>query len=299
MDDKKPKVIIVVGPTASGKSALGVQLAKKYDGEIISADSRQVYRKLDIGTAKTTKEEMGGIPHHLIDIVDIEQVYSAADFKTDAAKAIEKITERSHLPIIVGGTFFYIDTLLGKVNLPEVPPNPALREKLEKKSNEQLLYLLEEKDPRRAAAVDPENRRRLIRALEIANTLDYVPNQPAQQSPYQALTIGIEIDRDELRDRFETRAKEWLKGGLIEEVKDLLEGGVTRERLSEIGFEYRLVLELIDGEIDETKFIEKFIQKNWQYAKRQMTWLKRDASIHWFERDDPEIFNSVSDFLKS
>ncbi len=299
MDDKKPKVIIVVGPTASGKSALGVQLAKKYNGEVISADSRQVYRKLDIGTAKTTKEEMGGIPHHLIDIVDIEQVYSAADFKKDAAKAIEEITERSHLPIIVGGTFFYIDTLLGKVNLPEVPPNPALREKLEKKSNEQLLYLLEEKDPRRAAAVDPENRRRLIRALEIANTLDYVPNQPAQQSPYQALTIGIEIDRDELRDRFETRAKEWLKGGLIEEVKDLLEGGVTRERLSEIGFEYRLVLELIDGEIDETKFIEKFIQKNWQYAKRQMTWLKRDASIHWFERDDPEIFNSVSDFLKS
>ncbi len=299
MDDKKPKVIIVVGPTASGKSALGVQLAKKYNGEVISADSRQVYRKLDIGTAKTTKEEMGGIPHHLIDIVDIEQVYSAADFKKDAAKAIEEITERSHLPIIVGGTFFYIDTLLGKVNLPEVPPNPALREKLEKKSNEQLLYLLEEKDPRRAAAVDPENRRRLIRALEIANTLDYVPNQPAQQSPYQALTIGIEIDRDELRDRFETRAKEWLKGGLIEEVKDLLEGGVTRERLSEIGFEYRLVLELIDGEIDEAKFIEKFIQKNWQYAKRQMTWLKRDASIHWFERDDPEIFNSVSNFLKS
>lgn len=296
-ESEKPKILVVLGPTASGKSELAIELAKKFNAEVISADSRQVYRGLDIGTAKTTKEEMDGVPHYLIDAANSMEVYNAADFKRDAEAAIADIVSRGSLPIVAGGTFFYVDTLLGRITLPDVPPNEQLRKKLEEKSAAELFEELQTKDPRRAAEIDPQNKRRLIRALEIARELDYVPLPTKLESPYNYLLIGIETNKEELRERFAKRASEWLRRGFLNEIETVIASGVTRERLSEIGFEYRLGLELLDKKIDKAEFIQKFIAKNWQYAKRQMTWLKRDKEIKWFTRDDPKIFDEVEKFL--
>ncbi len=294
----KPKIIVVVGPTASGKTSLSVALARKFNGEIISADSRQVYKGLDIGTAKATSKEMADVPHHLIDVVDIDTTYSVTNFKVDANVAVNRILNRDKLPIIAGGTFFYVDALLGKSPISEVPPNEALRTELEKKDKKDLYKALEKLDPRRAAEIDPDNKRRLVRALEIIAAIGAVPKKDPSPSLYDVLTVGIKIDKEELRERFKKRAEEWLVGGFRDEVEKLLADGVTRERLQEIGFEYMLMLEFIDGDISESEFIQKFIEKNWQYAKRQLMWLKRDQSIVWFNRTDRDaIFEKVQSFL--
>jgi len=293
MAEKKPKIVVVVGATASGKTGLAIEIAKRFNGEVISADSRQVYRNLDIGTAKVTKEEMQGIPHHLIDVVEIDQVYTAADFKKDASEVIASIVSKDGLPIIAGGTFFYIDTLLGRVTTPEVPPNEALRAELEKLDTKTLESLA----PNRYLTIDTNNRRRLIRAIEIASTLGFVPESGQTDCPYQVLTIGIETAKENLREKFAARAKAWLKNGFLAEIESVLATGISRERLEEIGFEYRVGLQLLDDELSEEEFIQKFIEKNWQYAKRQLTWLKRDQTIHWFKKDDPEILNTIEKFL--
>ncbi len=171
MNDEKPKILVIVGATASGKTALSIDLAKQYTGEIISADSRQIYKTLNIGTGKVTTKEMDGIPHHLIDVVYPTETYNADDFKKDAKKAIVDIISRGHLPIIAGGTFFYVDTLLGRITTPNVPPNPQLRRTLEAMSAEELYNELRERDQRRALEMDPQNKRRLVRALEIISAL--------------------------------------------------------------------------------------------------------------------------------
>ena len=288
---------MVVGPTASGKTGLAVKHAKEFNGEVISADSRQVYQGLDIGTAKTTKAEMAGVTHHLIDVTDPENTYSAADFVRDSKEAIANINDRNKLPIVAGGTFFYVDALLGRTSLPEVPPNPELRDYLETKDAKILYAELQKKDPRRAASVEPENKRRIIRALEIAHELEYVPSPEKKESPFEYLIIGIQIEKEELREKFEKRARDWLEQNFLEEVKNLLDSGLDRDRLMEIGFEYRLGLELLDEEISKEEFIQKFIEKNWQYARRQMSWLKRDNEIKWFASNDPKISEAVKDFL--
>lgn len=290
---------MVVGPTASGKSGLAIEISKRFLGEVISADSRQVYRGLDIGTAKVTNEEMDGVPHHLVDIVDLNEVYTAADFKRDADQIINDMVSRNRLPIVAGGTFFYVDTLLGKVQLPEVPPNEDLRAKLEDKTTEELSDQLKQLDSLSYTKVDRSNKRRLIRAIEIATELGSVPESKPINCPYDALVIGLKVDKETLRERFKARAHGWLKEGLVKEVNGLLEQGVMKERLGEIGFEYLLTLELIDGQITEEEFVQKSIEKNWQYAKRQMTWLKRDENIIWFSKDDPEIFTTVASFLSN
>lgn len=295
---KKQKLVVVVGPTASGKTGLAINIAKQFHGEVISADSRQVYRGLDIGTAKATEAEMQGVPHHLIDIVDIDTVYTADRFKKEARKCITEITAREHLPIVAGGTFFYVDTLLGRIAPPKVSPNPELRAALEKKTVEELFAELEQKDPRRATTVDPKNKRRIIRSLEIIEALGSVPETEPSVSPYLTLTLGINTDPDTLRERLKKRAQHYLDIGFKEEVEVLLETGVKRERLAEIGFEYLLGLDLIDGKLSEEKFIEVFVQKNWQYAKRQLTWLKRDQQVNWVSASDKgEIEMLVQQFL--
>jgi len=294
----KQKLVIIVGPTASGKSNLAITIAKQFRGEVISADSRQVYRGLDIGTAKIAKVDMQGVPHHLIDIVDIDTVYTTTDFKRDAKTCINDIAARGHLPIIAGGTFFYIDTLLERVAPPKVAPNPTLRTKLEAQPVEVLFALLKKKDPRRAAEIDSKNKRRLVRALEIIDQLGVVPENKVKPLPYDVLMLGIRTDTADLRQRLEARAKTWLKAGFVEEIAELIKTGVPRERLNEIGFEYQLGLNLLDGTITQAQFIEVFVQKNWQYAKRQMTWLKRDKSINWVspaDRSEVELF--VTHFL--
>ncbi|MFT5037049.1 MAG: tRNA dimethylallyltransferase [Candidatus Azotimanducaceae bacterium] len=299
MESQKPKIVVLVGPTASGKTALAIELAKQCSGEVISADSRQVYKKLDIGTEKITKDEMDGVPHHLIDIVDTQTTYSASDFKRDAASAIEEITSRGKLPIIAGGTFFYINVLLEKIVSPEVPPNQELRAELEEKSASDLFAALQNIDPRRAADVDPENKRRLIRALEIVRALGKVPEAAEKECPYDVIMIGIETDRTILRERIAKRSKEALSRGLATETKELLESRISKERLSEIGLEYRIVLEHLDGLLTEEALIKKLEEKVWQYAKRQLTWLKREETVHWFQRTQTsEIKSSVELFLQ-
>lgn len=298
-DAHKTKLIIIVGTTASGKSSFAVELAQRFSGEVISADSRQVYRSLDIGTAKITKEEMQGIPHHLIDVANLSSTYTAVDFKNQAQEAILMITERGNLPIITGGTFFYIDALLGRSSLPEVAPNSDLRTELEQLPNAQLFERLLKQDPRRAASIDPHNKRRLVRALEIAHALGSVPEAEVQESPYDVLTLGLMSEKDELRSKFEQRARTWLHAGFTNEVRSLLDSGVSRERLREMGFEYQLGLDLIENALTEEAFVQKFIEKNWQYAKRQRTWLKRDQNIVWVDQTQKsEVEQLVDDFLK-
>lgn len=288
----KPKVITVVGPTAAGKTGLAIKLTKQFDGEVISADSRQVYRGLDIGTAKVTEDEMQGVPHHLIDIVDVDTVYTANDFLRDADAAVANITERGKLPIIAGGTFFYVELLRRRMQPAPVPPDYTLRQELETKSTDELFTRLENKDPERAATIDPYNRRRLVRALEIVESLGAVP--PARTNspcPYDILTLGITRPKEELRERFAARATVWLAQGLLNEVRGLLDQGISTARLQEFGFEYTLANELLEKSINEDTFIEKFVQKNWQYAKRQLTWLKRDPEIIWL---DPNNANDAT-----
>lgn len=296
--EEKQKIVVIVGPTASGKTSCAIDLATHFNGEVISADSRQVYRGLDIGTEKATPKEMRDIPHYLIDIVDPHNTYTAADFKKDAERAIADIATRGKLPIIAGGTFFYVETLLGTQTLPDVPPNETLRATLEKKTDVELLALIAKRDPIRAENIDPHNRRRLMRALEIIEAKGVVPAPAITDSPYDALIIGIDVPKEILRERIETRLDETLAKGLVEETNTLLKNGVPRKRLDEIGLEYRVVLEYLDGEISEETMREKLVAKVWQYAKRQLTYLKKMENIAWYTRDDVEKMNKdVAAFL--
>lgn len=298
LKEGKQKILVIVGPTASGKTSLSIELAKQFNGEIISADSRQVYRKLDIGTEKVTEEEMGGVPHHLIDIRDPEETYTAHDFVTDARTCIEEIAKRGKLPIIVGGTFFYVEALLGRKQTAPVPENPELRKNLERKTVTELFEMLTEKDPARAETIDQKNKRRLIRALEIVDALGVVPKTPPQDSPYDALIIGIDVPREELRESINRRLEETLEKGLIDETKSVLEGEVSEERLNELGLEYRIILRYLKGELEEDEIQTELHNKLWQYAKRQYTWLKKMENIRWFKREEKaKIIKKVEDFL--
>lgn len=295
----KPKLLVVVGPTASGKTGLAIKLAKKFNGEVISADSRQVYKGLDIGSAKVTKEEMDGIPHHLLDVADPKEVYTAADFKKDAEKALNDILTKGKLPIVCGGTFFYIDALLGKVSLPEVEPNEELRAELEEKSAAELFEILKKLDGERASTIEKDNPRRLIRAIEIATALGKVPFETPNDSPYEVLTIGLSVDISTHGEILKKRLIERLENGMKEEVEGLLEAGVTHERLESLGLEYRYLSRYLRGLIEYEPMIEELTIKSRQFAKRQLSWLKRDQSIKWFEKDETEkIFQEVQKFLE-
>jgi len=294
----KQKILVIVGPTASGKTSLAVRIAQECNGEVISADSRQVYRGLDVGTEKITYEEMGGIPHHLIDCVDPHTTYTAFDFKNDAGKQIKEISARGHVPIVAGGTLLYIETLLGRKVVPEIPPNPALREKLEKLSVDALFEMLKEKDPTRAKNIDAKNPRRLVRALEIVEALGKVPEETAVECPYDAYIIGLSTDANTLREKIAQRLSETLQKGLVEETKKILADGLSETRLKEIGLEYRVVLEYLHGEIIEEQMKKKLIEKVWQYAKRQRTWLKRMEGVRWYEASESErMVEGVRGFL--
>lgn len=277
---KMQKLIVIVGPTASGKSALAVSLARKFGGEIISADSRQIYRGLDIGTGKITQKEMVGVPHHLLGIVSPRRVFTAAHFVRDARRAIEEIARRGRVPIIAGGTAFWIDTLVYDLSLPEVKPNARLRRALEKKSAAELLTILEKLDPRRAAEIEQKNPRRLIRAIEIARALGAVP-QLKRKSPYHTLWIGANPDPDALTRRIRIRAKTMIKHGLVAETKKLIRQRASEKRIREFGFEYAAALDAVLGRISRAELERHLIRDTEKYARRQMRWWKRNADIHW------------------
>lgn len=295
----KPKVIAVVGPTASGKTSLAVELALALNGEVISADSRQVYMGLDIGSGKVTKEEAKGVPHHLISIVDPKDTYTAADFACDAKALIEDITARGKVPIIAGGTFFYLDQLRGLSGVAGVPKNEELRKELENKSTPELLTILTDLDSKRAGAVDKNNRHRIIRSIEIATALGHVPPAFKEESPYEWLIFGIDIDRTDLHPRIEQRLHQRLRDGMEAEVERLLAEGVSKEKLVAFGLEYRYLVRRHYKELSYKQMTEELFAKIRQFAKRQMTWLKRDEEIVWkkFPVNIVEIVTEAKNFL--
>ncbi len=281
----KPKIIVVLGPTASGKSDLAVTIAKTYQGEIISADSRQVYRDLNLGTGKITKKEMKGVPHHLLDVVGPKTIFTVDSFKKKGEKALDDILKRKKLPIICGGTGLYIDSLLGTVSWPEVPPNLVLRKKLEKKSASELFIQLKKLDPARAKTIDSKNPVRLIRAIEIALALGSVPEQKKLTSPYDILFIGLSPKSEKLLTRIHTRLLSRIKKGMITEVKKLHAHGLSWKRMEMLGLEYRHIAHYLQN-LTTKKEMLSFLEKDiWQYSKRQMTWYKRNKDIHWFDPD--------------
>ncbi len=299
---KKPKIIAIVGPTASGKTALSIELAKRFNGEVISADSRQVYRGLDIGSGKVTLSEMDGTPHHLLDIADPkDQTYTAADFVLDAKVAISDIIRRGKVPIIAGGTFFYLDLLRGKMQTAAVERDFALEAELEKLTTEELIARLNLEDPKRAAIIDTRNRRRLIRALVITHSLGQVPEIESVPSEYEWLILGIEIEKELLNTRIEKRLHDRLQNGMLEEVERLLAEGVSTQRLDDFGLEYRYLSKYLLKEISYEEMVTEIFAKSRQFAKRQRTWLKRDPEIIWkpFPVTIKQIEDEVAGFLTS
>ena len=267
------QILLIMGPTASGKSSRAVEEALVRDGEIISVDSRQVYRGLNIGTEKITTEEMRGVPHHLIDIRNPKETYSAGDFFIDATRLIKEISARGKLPILAGGTHFYFDALLKGLPM-GVDANHALREELEKLSTEDLALRVINHDARRASELDPKNRRRLIRALEIIDTKGTVPVRTLPTLKYKTEWIVIDPSKEELQSRIDTRLKSALSRGLIDEVHRV-RTEVGDIRLNELGLEYKIVGEFLRGERTEESLLSTLSAKLWQYARRQKAWLRK------------------------
>lgn len=271
MDDLP--LICVIGPTASGKSARAVALARELGGEVISVDSRQVYRTLDIGTEKTAPEEMQGVPHHLIDIREPEDAYSAGDFVSDAKRLITEIQARGARPILAGGTHFYFDALL--YGLPEdVPADPALRAKLEALPVEELFAQVRARDGRRALRIDPQNKRRLVRALEIIEQKGRVPERPRSVPAFPLEWIVVDLPKDELRARIDARLASAFERGLVEEA-GRARARVGDARLDELGLEYRVIGEYLRSERSEESLLPALSAKLWQYARHQKKWLRK------------------------
>jgi tRNA dimethylallyltransferase len=304
MKKVRSKIIVVCGPTAVGKSALAVRLARRFGGEVISADSRQVYRGLNIGTGKITKREMRGVPHHMLDVANPKHRYVAAEFQKAAREKICEIFSRGRIPVVCGGSGFYISALVDGVNFPNVPPNKKLRAKLEKKPAEELFKMLKKLDPRRASEIDPKNKRRLARAIEIATTLGKVPLLDIRcpncwtSDVQQSLWIGLTLHPEELRERIHIRLFSRISRGMISEVKKLRENGLSWKRMEELGLEYRYLARYLTNKITKDEMVRRLETEIWRYAKRQMTWFRRDKRIKWFSPDEyKKIENEVKKFL--
>lgn len=269
------KLIVICGPTATGKSDYAVELAQKIDGEIISADSRQVYRWLDIGSGKITSAEMQSVPHYLLDVADPHRPFSVVEYKELADKALEDIIARGKIPIIVGGTGFYIDALICDIIFPSVPPNHALRKELHEKPIEELQSRLHDLDPRRYDLIDKKNRLRLVRAIEIATVLGSVPELQRSVPRYDIQWIYLDFPDEVLKERIHTRLLKRLDQGMVQEVVKLHETGLSWERLESFGLEYRYIAEMLQGKHDKEEMLSMLESAIWQYAKRQRTWFKK------------------------
>lgn len=308
-----PKIVVILGPTASGKTDLGLALAKKFDGEVVNADSRQVYKEMNIGTAKPAGEWRASedssslrqlaelarndnipkrylvenIPHHLMDIVAPDAEFTLADFKQHAQAAIADILSRGKLPIVIGGTGLYIWSLVDNLEIPRVAPDTRLRAELEKKSPEELVAMLKKIDPESAETIDTKNPRRVLRALEVAITSgeSFVSAQKKGAPLYDALQIGIDWPREELYRRIDERVDRQMDRGLLEETKTLAQK-YAWELPSMSGIGYRQLGYFLRGEIPLAEAVEILKRDTRRYAKRQMTWFKRDKRIHWLPGPD-------------
>jgi tRNA dimethylallyltransferase len=297
----KPSIIAIVGPTASGKTALGITLAKKFGGEIVSADSRQIYRGMDIGTAKPSAAEQHAIPHHLIDIKDPDEDYTVADYKTDATAAINDIIGRGKLPLLVGGTGLYIKAVLENLDIPKTQAHPELRAQIEKEIASEGLAAVFEKlivlDPDAANVVDLKNPRRVVRALEVAlaTGIPFTAQRKKNEPLYNALVLGLNPPAELLRERIDQRVDTMIRDGLVEEVKALIEKhGQKPIALDAIG--YREIIAHLNGTLSQGKAIAAIKINTWHYTKRQMTWFKKDKTVRWIE-NEREAIALVKDFL--
>ena len=280
------KLVVVAGPTASGKSSLGITLAQEFRGEIVSADSRQVYRGLDLGSAKITLEERAIVPHHLLDVADPGETYTVARFQQEAFQAIDAILARNRQPFLVGGSPHYIQAVVDHLDIPPIPPQPELRARLESHPLEDLLAQLEQLDPAGAATIDRQNRRRVIRALEVC----LITGQPfsAQRrvaAPlYNCLLLAINWPRPELYARIDRRVDERMQQGMLEEVRQLLAQGLSHERLEAFGLEYRFISWLLRGEFaSEAEMVERLKFAIHDFTRRQLTWFRKDQRIVWID----------------
>ena len=293
------KILVVLGPTATRKSELAVKLAKKFNGEIISADSRQVYKGLNIGTGKITKKEMRGIKHHMLDVVSPKQIFTVSEWQKQARDKIKDILSREKLPIVCGGTAFYIKSVVDGVILPEVPPNLSLRKKLVDIRCPQLFEMLKKLDPKRAKNIDRNNPVRLIRAIEIAKTLGKVPpiRQTQGKKVYEFLIIGLDLPDKKLKEKIHDRLLYRLKQGMIKEVQKLHKNGLSWKRLDQLGLEYRYIARFLqrkstsEGEENTEPSMANVLETEiWHYVRRQRTWWKNDKRIRWF---DPQDFKKI------
>ncbi len=292
-----PKILAIVGPTASGKSALAVRIAKKFNGEIISADSRQIYKGLDIGSGKIIHREMRGVPHYMLDIANPKRVMSVSQYQKKANTEINKILKRGKLPIICGGTGFYIQALVDGVIFPEVKPDKKLRRALAKKSMSELGVILKKLDQKRFKEIDTKNPHRLIRAIEIAKALGKVPKIKAVPL-FETLQVGIRQDDGILKQKINLRLKKRLKAGMLGEAKKLQAGGLSYKRMEAVGLEYRYMARHLQGKISKQEMAKQLEAEIWHYAKRQMTWFKKDRRIKWFEPEKlAKIKREVQEFL--
>lgn len=291
MEEKKQKLIVIVGPTASGKSSVAIALAKKVNGEIVSADSAQVYRGLDIGTAKVTLEEMEGIPHHLIDIVGPETDYNIALFQRDAKAAIGQIAMKGMMPILCGGSGLYVHSLINtNYHLPAGNSDPEQRKKwLEKEKTEgkgALYRILSERFPLRAAKIHPHDYQRILRALEMESDLAEADRQHLWESPYELSVWGLTMERSLLYRRIESRVEKMFQSGLVAEVQEALNAGYRPggNALSALG--YKEILPVLEGVYDLDCACELLKKNTRHFAKRQLTWFRRDPRIHWLQMED-------------
>ncbi len=309
MPINRKKLIVILGPTASGKSTLAVKLAKFINGEIVSADSRQVYKGLNIGTGKITKKEMMDVPHHLLDVASPKRKFTVAQYKNLAFKAINKIYRKNKIPILVGGTGFYIQAIVDNLTIPPIPPDWSLRKKLAQKSTPELYKILKKLDPRRAKKIDKNNPRRLIRAIEIVKkSKKAIP--PLKKNPlFDILIVGIKKSPTELKKLIRKRLLKRLKQGMIAEVKKLKKIDLSWQRLDELGLEYRYCAKYLQNKISRSDLIKTLEMEIKNYSRRQMTWFRRhlvpdqvchgtNKKINWIKTFS-QVKKLVKNFLRS
>ena len=311
-ENKKKPMIILTGPTAVGKTDLSIQLAKAIGGEIISADSMQVYRHMDIGSAKVTPEEMDGVPHHLIDVLEPEEEFNVVVFQKLAKEALTGIYERGHIPIIVGGTGFYIQALLYDIDFTENDGDTAIRRELEKLAQTQgagcLHQMLQEIDPESAAAIHQNNVKRVIRAIEFYRQTGkkislHNEQEREKQSPYQFLYYVLDTDRKTLYERIDRRVDLMMEHGLVDEVKHLADMGCTRDMVSMQGLGYKEILDYLSGEITLEEAVYILKRDTRHFAKRQITWFKRERDVRWleleqFQNDRKKVLEHILDEIE-
>ena len=299
---KKITIVAVVGPTASGKTALAVELALRLGGEVVSADSMQIYRRMDIATAKPTAEEMRGVPHHLIDFLEPTEAFSVARYCELARPVIADITARGRLPILAGGTGLYIDSLLGNVRFTDTDADPALREELQRELDEKgvdhMLGVLRELDPAAADRLsDQRNPKRILRAVEVCRATGMTQTalneaQIAAPSPYRAVKLGLTADRAFLYDRIDRRVDRMVQEGLVEEARDFYARDLGATAAAAIG--YKELLPYLNGDLPLSDCLDSLKRSTRRYAKRQLTWFRRDPAIHWFAIDTMS-FDDIAD----